>query len=164
MLKSILTPALIALTFAGGAAFAAQPSNDAQLAASAGVAVGQYSASELQLIINARKDNDQSALNYYLSGANRTETGAGDSAGQLAKLAGVQPGNYSASELTNLIDARKNNDYEQVVFITSGVNRSAPAAAEVVTPGEAQLAAVLGVDPAQYTLAQLTALTAAAND
>jgi hypothetical protein len=30
--------------------------------------------------------------------------------------------------------------------------------AEVVTPGEAQLAALIGVDPAQYTLAELVAM------
>ena len=68
MLKSILTPALIALTLAGsGAAFAAQPTSDAQLAASAGVAAGQYTAAELQAIIDARRDNDTSALNFPVS-------------------------------------------------------------------------------------------------
>ena len=59
MLKSILTPALIALSFAAsGAAYAASPTADAQLAASAGVAAGQYTAAELQSIITARRDND----------------------------------------------------------------------------------------------------------
>ena len=163
MLKSILTPALIALTLSS-AAFAAQPSSDAQLASSAGVAAGQYSASELQNIIEARKANDQETLNYFLSGANRADRGAGDSAGQLANLAGVQPGTYSASELALIIEARKENDRDRVGYILSGANRTAPAAAEVVTPGETQLAAALGVDAADYTLAQLIALTAADND
>ncbi len=163
MLKSILTPALIALSLAG-AAHAAQPSNDAQLAASAGVAVGQYSVSELQLIIEARKENDASALSYYLSGVNRADRGNGDSSGQLAKLAGVQSGSLTAAELTNLNEARNENDADQVAFILSGKGREAPAAADVVTPGKAQLAAALGLDPAAYTLSQLAALTALAND
>ena len=165
MLKSILTPALIALTLAGsGAAFAASPSSDAQLAASAGVSVGEYTAAELQSIIDARRDNNLSALNYYLSGANRSDNAQGDASGQLANLAGVAPGTYSASELALIIEARKNNDAEQAAFILSGNNRNTAADAAAVTPGEAQIAAALGLDPAQYTLSELTQLWAAAND
>lgn len=165
MLKSILTPALIALTLAGsGAAFAAQPTSDAQLAASAGVAAGQYTAAELQAIIDARRDNDTSALNYYLSGANRSGAAQSDASGQLANLAGVAPGTYSASELALIIEARKDNDAARVAYILSNTNRSTAAEAAAVTPGEAQIAAALGLDPAQYTLSELTRLWAAAND
>lgn len=164
MFKYIVTPALIALTLAG-AASAATPSSDYQLAAAAGVPAGQYTAAELQSIIDARRENDLAKLNFFLSGANRAAAEVqGDSAGQLAKIAGVQPGAYSASELQMIIDARKENDRDRVAYVLSGTNRVAPAAAEVVTPGEAQLAASLGVDPAKYTLAELTALTAVAND
>ena len=63
-----------------------------------------------------------------------------------------------------IISARQENDRDRVAYVLSGANRATPAAADVVTPGEAQLAGALGLDPAQYTLAQLTALTAAAND
>lgn len=165
MLKSILTPALIALTLAGsGAAFAAQATSDSQLAASAGVAVGQYTAAELQSIIDARRDNDTSALNYYLSGANRSTPAQTDAAGQLAKIAGVAPGTYSASELALIIEARKDNDTEKAAFILSGQNRTVSAEASAVTPGEAQIAAALGLNPAEYTLSELTQLWAAAND
>lgn len=165
MLKSILTPALIALTLAGsGAAFAAQPTSDAQLAASAGVAAGQYTAAELQAIIDARRDNDTSALNYYLSGANRSGAAQSDASGQLANLAGVAPGTYSASELALIIEARKDNDAARAAYILSNTNRSTAAEAAAVTPGEAQIAAALGLDPAQYTLSELTRLWAAAND
>jgi hypothetical protein len=167
MFKYIVTPALIALTLAG-AANAASPSSDAQLAAAAGVEAGAYTAAELVAIIEARKENDVTKLNFYLSGANRAAAEVkGDSAGQLAKLAGVQPGAYSASELEMIVAARKENDRDRVAYVLSGTNRIAPAAAEVVTPGEAQLAASLGVDPAQYTLAELTKLAAlktASND
>ena len=165
MLKSILTPALIALTLAGaGTAFAATPSSDAQLAALAGVAAGQYSSAELQSIIDARRDNDTSALNFYLSGTNRTSTATGDAAGQLANLAGVAPGTYSASELALIIEARKDNDTDTAAYILSGKNRGVAADAAAVTPGEAQIAAALGLDPAAYTLSDLTRLWAAAND
>jgi hypothetical protein len=162
MLKSIVTPALIAMTFAGAAFAGSSVSNDAQLALSAGVQPGTYSQAELQNIITARNNNDMSALNFYLSGANRSaETATTDSSGQLAKLAGVAPGTYSASELALIIEARKENDRDRTAFVLSGTNRTTAAAAEVVTPGEAQLAAALGVDPAQYTLAELAALNAA---
>lgn len=165
MLKSILTPALIALTLAGaGTAFAASPSSDAQLAALAGVTVGQYSAAELQSIIDARRDNDTSALNYYLSGANRNGDVQGDTSGQLANLAGVAAGTYSASELALIIEARKDNDADRAAFILSGKNRTVSAEAAAVTPGEAQIASALGLDPAAYTLSELTRLWAAAND
>lgn len=159
MFKSIITPALIALTFAG-AASAGQFSNDAQLAGAAGVAAGQYSAAELQTIINARKNNDQTTLNYYLSGANRSET-AGDASGQLAKLAGVTPGAFSARELQMILDAQRSNDPDQVGFILSGANRKAVDAVGTVTPGKQQLAASLGLNAADYTLAQLVTLDAA---
>ena len=165
MFKSILTPALIALTFAStGAAFAASPSSDAQLAASAGVTAGEYTAAELQSIIDARRDNNMSALNFYLSGANRTGDAQGDSSGQLAKIAGVAPGTYSASELAMIIEAQKDHNTSKAAFVLSGANRRVAADASVVTPGEAQIAASLGLDPAQYTLAELTRLAVAAND
>lgn len=158
MFKSIITPALIALSLAG-AASAGQVSNDAQLAGAAGVAAGQYTAAELQLIINARRDNDNTALNYYLSGTNRAET-TGDSSGQLAKLAGVAPGTYSASELQLIINANRENEPDQAAFIISGTNRKAVDAVGTVTAGKAQFAAELGVNAADYTLAQLVALNA----
>lgn len=159
MFKSIITPALIALSLAG-AASAGQVSTDAQLAGAAGVAAGQFTSAELQSIIDARRDNDQTALNYYLSGANRSET-KGDSSGQLAKLVGVTPGAFSASELQMILNAQRNNDPEQAAYVISGTNRKAGDTVGTVTAGKAQIAAGLGLNPADYTLAQLAALEAA---
>ena len=159
MFKSIITPALFALSLAG-AASAGQVSTDAQLAGAAGVAAGQFTATELQSIINARLENNQTALNYYLSGANRSEN-KGDSSGQLAKLAGVAPGAYSASELQMILNAQRNNEPEQAAYVISGANRKAVDAVGTVTAGKAQIAALLGLNPADYTLAQLVALDAA---
>ena len=114
----------------------------------------------MQSIINARLENNQTALNYYLSGANRSEN-KGDSSGQLAKLAGVAPGAYSASELQMILNAQRNNEPEQAAYVISGANRKAVDAVGTVTAGKAQIAALLGLNPADYTLAQLVALDAA---
>jgi hypothetical protein len=156
MLKSILTPALIALSLAGVAS-AGEVSSDAQLAGAAGVAANQYTAAELQNIINARRDNDQTAVNFYISHADRAEA-HGDAGDQLAKLAGVAPGKYSASELQLIINAQAKNDLDDVSAILSGASRVSVDGTGTVSAGKAQLAAALGLNPADYTLAQLTAL------
>lgn len=168
-MRNILITSTLVLAALSGAASAAslQPrynAGDAQLALSAGVAPGEYSRAELINIIEARRDNDASRLNYYLSGANRSENAANPAAvAQIAAEAGVRGGDYSVAELLRLIDARRDGDTNTVDFI---VNRAAKPAnpAEVVTPGEAQLAAAIGVDPAQYTLAELIALQPQADD
>jgi hypothetical protein len=156
MLKSILTPALIALSLAG-VANAGEVSSDAQLAGAAGVAANQYTAAELQNIINARRDNNADAVSFYVSHGDRAEAG-GDAGNQLAKLAGVEAGKYSANDLQRIINARVNNNADEVAAIVTGATRSTTDAVGVVTPGKAQLAASLGLNPADYTLAQLTAL------
>ncbi len=161
MLKSILTPALIALTFAGSA-FAAETSTDAQLAGAAGVAAGQYTSAELQNIIEARRENDTTALNFYLKGGDKAAA-AQDSSGQLAKQAGVAEGTYTVAELNRIIKAKIDNDRETVAYVVSGTNRTAPDAAGTVTPGKAQIASLLGVNAADYSLAQLVAMEAAVN-
>lgn len=162
MLKSILTPALVALSLAG-VANAAEPASNSQLAAYAGVADGQYSAAELQSIITAKADGNTSALNYYLSGANRSSENVNDASGQLAAQAGVESGKYTAAELSLILNSSKEYDRDRVAFIVSGDSRATSAAAENVSAGEAQLASALGVNPADYTLAQLIAMTADAN-
>ena len=163
MLKSILTPALIALSLAG-AANAAQPAGDAQLASIAGVPAGQYTTAELQQIIIAQQDHDTATEKFYLSGANRTTAPAVDSSGQLAALAGVTSGDYTAAELAQIIDARNEHDRDRVAYITSGTNRASNGTAGSVSEGDAQIAAAFGVDPTQFTSAQLSAMWAAAHD
>jgi hypothetical protein len=162
-MRNILLTSTLVLAALTGAASAAslQPrytAGDAQLAMSAGVAPGEYSRVEILNILDARRENDADRLAYYLSGANRSSNPSDPAAlAQLAAAAGVSGGDYSASELLRLIDARSEGEAATVDFI---LNRSAKAAnpAETVTPGEAQLAAAIGVDPADYTLAELIAL------
>ena len=158
MLKSFVTPAIVALLLTG-AASAQTVSSDAQLAAAAGVPAGQYTAAELQVIERARNDNDAATLNFYLSGENRTAAGnVTDAGGQLAKLAGVADGSYSPAELVNILNARSDNDAIRLAYYLSGQDRVAPPSASAVTRGETQLATSLGVDPAQYTLAELAVM------
>ncbi|NGQ89589.1 hypothetical protein G5V65_01670 [Rhodobacter sp. HX-7-19] len=160
MFRNLTASALILAALTGAAsASSAQPglnAGDVQLALSAGVEPGRYTRTELINILEARQEGETTRLNFYLSGANRTSRATGDA--QLAAAAGVEPGEYSASELQRLIRAREDGDTAEIRFILSGDSRRAPNPAEVVTPGEAQLAASIGVDPAQYTLAELVAL------
>jgi hypothetical protein len=164
MIRNLTASALILAALTGAAAASsAQPglnAGDVQLALSAGVQPGEYNRAELINIIEARQDGETTRLNYFLSGANRSSTSSANNAGldQLAASAGVEPGQFNANELQRLIQAKADGDTTEVRFILSGANRTAPNPAEVVTPGEAQLAAAIGVDPAQYTLAELVAL------
>jgi hypothetical protein len=166
MFKTFITPALIAVTLAGGA-YAAPTTGvnpgTAQLALFAGVQADKYTADELIQIVNAKRNNDISTLNFYLNGENRAAPSPSLNAGdiQLARIVGVVPGEYSANELNRIIDARRNNNTNEVAFILNHGNRVQPADASVVTPGEAQLAAELGVDPAAFTLSELTTMYAA---
>lgn len=164
MIRNLTASALILAALTGAAAASsAQPrlnAGDVQLAHSAGVEPGRYSRAELINIIDARQDGETSRLNYVLSGANRTSGAATGTAGldQLAASAGVEPGQFTANELQRLIIAKAEGDTNEVRFVVSGNARAAANPAAVVTPGEAQLAAAIGVDPAQYTLAELIAL------
>ena len=154
MLKNIVTPALLSLVLAG-TAFAAQPSRDAQLAAAAGVEAGVYTAAELNNIIDARQENDLERLAYFLNFENRKE-GSVIADGQLAASAGVAAGEYIAAEVQAIIAAREDGDAAALEYYTSLTNRTPAAPAEAVSEGEAQLAALLGVDPTKYTLAELS--------
>jgi hypothetical protein len=147
--------ATIAFVLAAGAATAqAVPAGDAQLAASAGVAVGAYSNAQMVQLIEARRDNDASRVAFILAHgsveASRADFGA---VSPVAGSAGL-----SSADLILLDEARRENDAQAVNFILSGADRSTTSEASVVTPGEAQLAAIVGVDPAQYTLIELVAM------
>ena len=160
MLKSVIPTAVFAALLAG-TAFAGSPSSDAQLAASAGVPAGQYTAAELINIIEARRENNLSALDYYLSGVNRENSATRNiGSAELARAAGVPAGEFTVNELVVIIEAKRDGDPALAEFYASGQNRVPANEASVVTPGEATLAALAGVDPAQYTLAELVQMTA----
>ena len=80
---------------------------------------------------------------------------------QYAATLGVQADLYTMSELIRLDEALSDNDLTTVRWIESGGLKSAPPEDPArVTAAEAQLAASLGLDPAQYTSAELAALYA----
>jgi hypothetical protein len=60
--------------------------------------------------------------------------------------------------------ARNEGDDASEAFVESHASRAEANPAYVVTAGEAQLAASLGVDPAEYTLADLSAMLPGIDD
>ncbi|PJF09274.1 hypothetical protein [Pseudorhodobacter sp. MZDSW-24AT] len=159
----MISAAALALT-AGIAA--ANPGVD-QYAASLGVAPGALTQAQLIQLEEALRDNDTVTANFILSQAGTAEvtrsnmgaeTVSNDA--QLAAAAGVEPGRFTANEMQLLIEAKRDNDDFMVDFILSGKNRAQANPTTTVTPGQAQLAASLGVDASQYTLSELTALYA----
>lgn len=168
MRNILIASALVAAALSGAAnassAVVATGPGDVQLALAAGVEPGKYTRSELVNILDAQSDGDVSRLAFYLSGENRAQGQVSpESVAQLAAAAGVSGRGYTATELLQLEAARNLDNDKTVSFILNRAGKPA-AAAEVVTAGEAMLAAVVGVDPAQYTLAQLVALQPEAND
>lgn len=167
-MKTLVTSALILATLSGAAlASSAVPgvnAGDAQLALTAGVEPGRYTRGELIAIIDAKRENETATAQYFLSGANRVSAASNDSAGavQLALTAGVEPGQYTVAELVQIIDAKRENDTDKLNFILSGTNRQGEAAG--VSPGKAQLAALAGVNAADYTLAELIQLQPSFDD
>lgn len=154
-----------ALALSAGIA-AANPGLD-QLAAQAGVSANDYTQAQLIQLLDAQRDNDAERVRFIMSQAGngavvRSDMGAGSAStdAQLAAAAGVEPGRFTINELQLLIEAKRDNDMQMTNFILSGQNRTNGNPANVVTPGQAQLAALLGVDASQYTLAELSALYA----
>lgn len=165
VLSAVIAALLSGAAFAGVAAPVANASSDAQLAASAGVQPGVYTAAELQAIIDAKRDNDSRTANYFISGANRANPAQNtDSVGleQLARAAGVQPGQYTQAELVGLIEAQKENDAVRVEYWLSHANRNTPDTAS--NPGKIQLAKTLGVNPDDYSLSELVLMQSSISD
>ncbi|MGA0541106.1 hypothetical protein [Neotabrizicola sp. VNH66] len=164
-LKTVTFAALISVAAIGAAAANTSVSGKEQLARILGVDADAYTTAQLSQLYEAKRDNDIEGYNFIVAQAAGTiaaptSTSAGNV--QRALQLGVEPGRYTPAELSQLETARRNGDTEVWKFITSGANRNVPAgaAAGVVTPGKAQLAASLGVNAADYTLAELGALAA----
>lgn len=164
--KSILALTLVALTTPiAGTAFAGQGAD--QLAKLAGVPAGAYTVAQMIQLQDARRDGDKAAEAFILGQGNdgvsrstmSVEGVGGAGAEQLARLVGVAPGAYSVNEMIRLQDAIKENDRATVAFILNGSNSGSTGDdIGIVTPGKAQLAASLGLDPAAHTTAELVAL------
>lgn len=155
-MKTLVTSALFVASLSG-AAFAGDLAGD-QLALSAGVQPGSVSRTAAIQIVDANRENDPRAAAFYqtVQSGLSSSNGTSDGAAQLAKIAGVEPGQFTTAELIQLIDAQNENDTQRVNFILSGANRA--SANPGVTPGTLQLAALAGVDAADHSLSELVAL------
>lgn len=102
-----------------------------------------------------------------LSAGAASAQGVSPGIAQLAAQAGVDAAHYSADEVIALWNAKRDNDaaapYAAPAHgVASNVTLSSGGAA--ISAGHAQLAAQLGVDPAEYSIAQIIALKDARAD
>lgn len=134
-----------------------------QLSNQLGVVPGSLSLNELSQLANAKRENDAEAIRHITrgSGLSKSTMNVGGSsspaAAQLEAALRVAPGQYSLTELTRLRQAQIDGDRETAQYILSGANRAATEATST-NAGKAQIAAQLGVNPADYSLAQLVAM------
>lgn len=77
----------------------------------------------------------------------------------LAKLARVTPGKYTNNEMLRIDEARRAGDARLVAYYLNHENREGWSQADNAA-AKAQLAGSLGLDPAQYTLAELVTIQA----
>lgn len=160
--KSIFVLSVVALTapFAGTAMAG---SGAAQMAAALGVPAGAYSTIQLIQLQDARRQGDAFTAAFILgqskaSVSRSTMSGVTQGAEQLARLVGVAPGAYSANDLIRLQTAISENDSQAIAFILGGSDTgNTTNDIGSVTPGKAQIAAALGLDPAAHTTADLVA-------
>lgn len=169
MRKFTLSALAVVAALTGGAAIAQTVSpGSAQLALSAGVEPGQFSDAQLIRLIDAQRNNDREEINFILSqrGADVSRSdfgGVSAGAAQLAASVGVEPGALPLNDLVRLDRAQFEDDDVTAAYILSGKSGSGSVNA-ATNAGARQLAALLGVNPADYTVAELVALGTDQND
>lgn len=158
--------AAIALALTAGAVSASQVNpGKAQIAAQLGLDPAAYSSTELQLIAKARKQDEPRTEQFYLTHTNRAVQ-SGDvgvvteGKAQIAAQLGLDPAAYSSAELSLINAARERDDHRAEAFYLNHENRSETSEGASLTPGHVQLAASLGVNPADYTTSELAVLKA----
>ena len=164
-IKTLTATAAVALSvFAGAAAAQSVNPGKAQLAALLGVDANAYTSAQLIQLDGAMRENNDEKVRFIMSQAGDVAGRADFANGsvsqgdaQLARIVGVEPGAYTTEELIRLKAAQDANDDEAIDFILSGEARDTGSSTGVVTPGKAQLAANIGVNPANYPLAELVA-------
>ena len=158
--KSIIVAGLLAVS---APAFAGSD----QLALNLGVAPGVYSDSQLAQLTNAYAQTDNQRVAFILANpagdiASRAALtiDSGSTSGQLEANLGVQGAGFTINELAMLKAANDGNDRLTTNYILTGANRSMTTISDTgsVSPGKAQLAANLGVNPADYTTSELAML------
>ncbi len=167
--KTLSTALVLVAATAAAQAQAANPGVE-QLAAQAGVNAGDFTTSQLISLQNAINNQNEEQVAFILSQARAEASRATTAEGvtspayrQLEAGLGVEPGRFSPAELSQLAAARRSDDPARAAYILSGENR-ASAADDANNAGKLQLAAALGLNPADYTLAELTARVQDLND
>ena len=166
------TRILAAAAVAVAATIAAPALANDQLARSLGVEPGAHTTAELSLMRKAQEENDDLLHRTIVEraegrGAEVLSTQSiGVSAGhaQLARSLGVEPGTHSLAELTRLKTAMEEDDRQRIDLITEGGDEVVSTQSVGTSAGKAQLAASLGVNPEDYTTAQLAKMHIDAHD
>ena len=131
-----------------------------------GVQPGVYTIAQLVDLRDARTSADLQRINFILDnpGGTTVSTSGNDSVSsgdaQLALSLGLKPGAYTTNEMQNIQWYLRHDNMEGARAILNHDVRDTVDDSGVVNPGKAQLAASLGLDPADYTTAQLAALKA----
>lgn len=162
--------ALVAAPIAAPVAAQTVSAGEQQLAASLGVEPGLYSVAQLVQLRAAMNDSDSSSaqtIAYILDNPKgdlapatpnvSTRGEVTEGAAQLARQQGVEPGRYTVAELV-LLDQYSSDSADSTyrdAILKGEVNANLD---DGISAGKAQLAASLGVDPADYTSAELAAM------
>ncbi|WP_156894302.1 hypothetical protein [Rhodobacter xanthinilyticus] len=126
-MKRNVTLSAIALVFSAGLASAAEINPGvAQLAAQLGVSASEYTVVELNQLAAAKRDGDQSTVDFLLSHFNRAAEGAASvnpGKAQFAAQLGVDASQYTGAELQQILNARRDGDLQAEAFVRSHTNR-----------------------------------------
>lgn len=161
--KTTLTALTIALAAPAAIAGSFTP-GEAQLANSVGVEPGQYAVAELIQLDAAARENDFEYTQFLLrkttlNGDISTRSALSEGVSQLAAIEGVSADVYSVGQIIRLSDARFEGDEVLEALIKAEVNGRKVSTG--ISAGRVQLAALLGVNAADYTLAELAQLDSA---
>lgn len=133
-----------------------------QLAALAGVTADNYSVSELVRLDAAEKSGDATTSNYIKAAANgnvissQSSISAGQA--QLAASVGVEPGALTQAQLIQLDQALRDGDATKANYIIDQAHADTVSSQSTTATGDAQLAALVGVEPGSLTRAQMIRL------
>ena len=128
---------------------------DTQLERSLGVSAGEYSTAQLATLaaVQSKTGNEARVNLGDVAGEANAATNPGSV--QLAELVGVNPNDYSVEQVIALASVQGKNGNDARIQLNDS---SFGFAAEGNTTGKAQLAATLGVNADDYTLAELVKL------
>jgi hypothetical protein len=156
------------LVFAIGAATAAAAEatspGAAMLARLLGVAPGAYSVAELIQLQAARDENDVEATNHVLKRGTAVEVTRPASFVMADK---GSPAALTLNQEVRLARAARedgNDEALDLAVLRHEIAGTRPFPAAHVSPGEEQIAASLGVDPAKFTLSELVRMAPARSD